>query len=171
MAGIGERTFGLVVIPIDLNGIEAPQTIPLVGDAVFGMQCNGSPIELLVNDYKSGGFLMPLYTVEWHSRNPKTISEEHREGLDLLKSTPTPENSFVWGANQAGHLTTGDWRLLIGQIPDRPNNRYEVHFVSTETRYPRGGVTDKLVVDLLEETLDGKVTKSVPLVKIEASHD
>jgi hypothetical protein len=78
MAGIGERTFGLVVIPIDFNGIEAPQTIPLVGDAVFGMQCNGSHIELLVNDYKSGRFLMPLYTVEWHSRNPKTISEEHR---------------------------------------------------------------------------------------------
>ena len=68
-------------------------------------------------------------------------------------------------------MTTGDWRVLVGQIPDRPNNKYEVHFVSTETRYPRGGVTDKLVVDLLEETLDGKVTKSVPLVKIEASHD
>jgi len=37
MAGISPRD-PLIVIPIDVNGIEAPQTIPSVGDAVRGMQ-------------------------------------------------------------------------------------------------------------------------------------
>ena len=48
---------------------------------------------------------------------------------------------------------------------DRPSNTYEVHFVSTNT----AGVA-KLIVTLLEETLDRKkkITKSVPLVHIEA---
>ena len=161
----------LIIVPIDLNGIEPPQTISLAGDAVFGMQCNFSRIELLVQDYKSNGFMTPLYKAEWRAGKPITISEEHREGSNTPKSHLTPENSFEWGANRTG-LTKGDWRVLLAGVADRlPNYRYEVHFVSKQILYPRGGATDVLVIDLLEKTFDGKVTKSVPLVKIEASHD
>ena len=168
MAGISPRD-PLIVIPIDVNGIEAPQTIPSVGDAVLGMQCSASHIELLVNDYKSGRLIMPLYKVQWTYQSPTTIYEEHREDLDLPKSGPTPpalnyrKESFEWGGNRAGYAR-GDWYVRVS-VTERPNNTYEVHSVSTNT----GGVA-KLVVTLLEETLDKKrVTKSVPLVHIEAS--
>jgi hypothetical protein len=176
MAGISIRD-PLIVIPIDVNGIEAPQSIPSVGDEVRGMHCSDAHIELLVHDYKSDRLIMPLYTVQWHSRNPTTISEEQREDLNLPKSGPTPaalkhrRDSFEWGVNRAGGWTTGDWRIWVPQVVDRPNNRYEVHFVHTETRHRGGGATSMLVVDLLEETLGGKVTKSIPLIKIEADSD
>jgi len=169
MAGIG-RSDQLVVIPIDVNGIEAPHTIRLAGDEVRGMQCSTSHIELLVIDYKSDRLIMPLYTVEWHSQSLTTINEEKPEDLNLPKSGPTPpavkhrRDSFGWGGNTAGGYTRGDWYVWIPQVVDRPSNTYEVHFVSTNT----GGVA-KLIVTLLEETLDRKkITKSVPLVHIEA---
>jgi len=86
MAGISARD-PLVVVLIDFNGIEAPQTIPSVGDAVLGMQCSGSHIELLVLDYKSGRLIMPLCTVQWHSQSATTIHEEQSE--DPAKFLPT----------------------------------------------------------------------------------
>lgn len=52
MAGIS-RNDALLVIPIDVNGIEAPQTIARF-DFINGMQCAAHHIELLVLDYKSG---------------------------------------------------------------------------------------------------------------------
>jgi hypothetical protein len=169
MAGISPRN-PLVVIPIDVNGIEAPQTIPSVGDAVLRMQCSSSHIELLVNDYKSGRLLMPLYTVQWHSRSPTTVREEQQEELNLAKAGPTPpafehkQGSFDWVGSRAGAHMRGDWYVWVPLVVDRPNNTYEVHFFSTNT----GGVA-KLAVTLLEETLDKKkITKSVPLVHIEA---
>jgi hypothetical protein len=168
MAGISIRD-PLIFIPIDVNGIEAPQTIPSVGDAILGMQCSDSHIELLVHDYKSGRLVMPLYTVQWHSQRPATIHEEQRE--DLPKSEPTPpalkhrRDSLEWGGNRAGGYTTGDWYVWVPRVVDRPDNTYKVHFVSINS----GGLA-KLVVTLLEETLDEKkITKSVPLVYIEAS--
>src|SRR5882672_6397386 len=151
MAGISARD-PLVVILIDVNGIEAPQTIPSVGDAVLGMQCSASHIELLVNDYKSGRLIMPLYDVQWTYQSPRTIHEEHREDLNLPKSGPTPpainhrKDSFEWGGNRAGGYTRGEWYVWVPQVVDRPNNTYEVHFVSTNTH----GVS-KLIVTLLEE--------------------
>jgi len=171
MAGISPRD-PLIVIPIDANGIEAPQTIPPVGDAVLGMQCSGSHIELLVNDYKSGRLIMPLYTVQEHRWDLPSIREEQREELNLPKSGPTPpaaehkKDSFDWVGSRAGAHMRGDWYILVPQVVYRPNNTYEVHFVSTH-----GNTWDKLVVTLLEETLDKKVTRSVPLVHIEADHD
>jgi hypothetical protein len=61
--------------------------------------------------------------------------------------------------------TRGEWYISVPQVVDRPNNTYEVQSVSTNT----SGVS-KLVVTLLEETLDKKkITKSVPLVHIAAS--
>jgi hypothetical protein len=59
MAGISRRE-PLRVIPIDVNGIEAPQIIPSGGDEVRGMQCSGHYVELLVNDYKSGRLITTL---------------------------------------------------------------------------------------------------------------
>ena len=176
MAGISMRD-PLIVIPIDVNGIEAPHSIPSVGDEVRGMQCSDSHIELLVNEYKSSRLIVPLYTVEWHSNNPTTIREEQPTEIAMPKSGFTPpalkqrRDSLAWGVNRAGGWTTGNWHVWVPQVVDRPNNRYEVHFVHTETRHPCGGATSMLVVDLLEETLDGKVTKSIPLVKIEADSD
>lgn len=62
---------------------------------------------------------------------------------------------------------TGDWYVEMPWVAARPDNKYEVHFVSSNTTY-----TSKLVVTLLEETLDKKkITTSVPLVHIEADHD
>jgi hypothetical protein len=172
MAGINRRA-PLIVIAIDANGIEAPQTITSVGDAVFGMRCSGSHIELLVNDYKSGRFLILLYTVRQHSQDLTTIREEQREDpedLNLPTSIPTPpaaehrRDSFDWVGSRAGAHMRGDWYVWVPQVVNRPNNTYDVHFVSTD----KGDVA-KLTVTLLEETLDKKkITKSVPLVHIEA---
>jgi hypothetical protein len=70
-----------------------------------------------------------------------------------------------FGGNRASGYTRGDWCVSVPQGVDRPNNTYEVHFVSTNT-----SGESKLVATLLEETLDKKkITKSVPLVHIEAS--
>jgi hypothetical protein len=172
MAGISSRA-RLIVIAIDANGIEAPHAITSVGDAVFGMQCSGSHIELLVNDYKSRRFLTVLYTVQQHPQGLTTIREEQREDpedLNLPTSMPTPpaaehrRDSFDWVGSRAGAHMRGDWYVWVPQVVYRTNNTYEVHFVSTDM-----GDVAKLAVTLLEETLDKKkITKSVPLVHIEA---
>lgn len=172
MAGIGHND-PLVVVLIDVNGVEKPQIIP-TGDAVRGMLCSASHIELLVQDYKSDRWLVPLYTVEWRSRSRSTIHEDGVEELNVPRAGRTPPaiahrwDSLEWQGNRAGGFARGDWYVWVPQVVDRPNNTYEVHFVRTEIRHRGGGATSKLVVDLLEETLDRKVTKSVPLVNIVA---
>ena len=164
MAGISIRN-PLIVIPIDVNGIEPAQTIPSLGDEIIGMQCSAGHIELLVKDYKSGRLLMPLYTVEWHSRNLTTIREEQWGELTVPKGGPTPAidhqlGSFDWVGNRAGAHMRGDWYVEIPQVVDRPNNCYEVHFLTTNTHAA-------LLVTLLEETTGKKkITKSVPLVQL-----
>ncbi|MGB6483693.1 MAG: hypothetical protein WBE86_09435 [Candidatus Acidiferrales bacterium] len=170
MAGISRRA-QLLVIPIDVNGIEAPQIIPWGGDEVRGMQCGGSHIELLAYDYKSSRLITTLYTVQWHSQESTTIREGQREDLGLLKSgSASPAVEFrreflEWGGNRAGGFARGDWYVEVPGVVDRPNNTYEVHFIHTITR---GNAI--LAVTLLEETLDKKkVTRSVPLVYIEAA--
>jgi hypothetical protein len=167
MAGISIRN-PLLVIPIDVNGIEPAQTIPSPGDEIIGMQCSAGHIELLVKDYKSGQLLMPLYTVEWHSRNVTTIREEQRGELHVPKGGPTPPaidhqlGSFDWVGNRAGAHMRGDWYVEIPQVVDRPNNRYEVHFVITNSHAA-------LLATLLEQRTDKeKITKSVPLVQLNA---
>jgi hypothetical protein len=171
MTGINMRD-PVVVIPIDVNGIEPPLTMPAVGDEVIGMLCSESKIELLVRDYKSDRLIMPLYAVETHYESPTTIREEQREYLDLPKAGPTaPAAVFREGALQwtgySWHGTTGDWHVGLPDVPNRPYKSYEVHFVHTETVHQGRGATSKLAVDLLEETLDGKVTRTVPLVRKE----
>jgi hypothetical protein len=158
----------LIVIPIDVNGIEAPQTIPSEG---FGLRCSASHIEQVHNDVKSGRFIVLLYTVQWHSQSRSTIQEEQAEEIPLPKSAVLPaaivhmKDSF-WQGNRAGLYARGDWYVGVPRVVDRPNNIYEVHFISVHARD-----SDELVVDLLEETLDKKVTQSVPLVHIEGAHD
>ncbi len=170
MNGISHRA-SLIVIPIDVNGIEPPQIMPSVGDAVVGMQCSAHYIELLVDNHKSE-LITPLYAVQWHSGLPSTIHEEQQEGLELPKVGAAPpaiaykKDSLEWGGNRAGGYVSGDWYVRVPQVVDRPNNTYEVHFVSTHRKN-----CGKLVATLLEETLDKKVTRSVPLVHIEACSD
>lgn len=166
MAGITHRA-SLIVIPIDVNGIETAQTMPKVGDAFIGMRCGAHHIELLVQDYKSGHPIRVLYTVQWHSQNPTTIHEDQREDISVPRIGPEPPavDFLEWGGNRAGGYRRGDWYEWVPQVVDRPNNTYEVHFVSTDTR----GVT-RFAVTLLEETQDRKkITKSVPLVYMEGS--
>lgn len=169
MAGIGIRN-PLIVITVDVNGIEAPQTIPSVGDEIFGMQCSAGHIELLVSDYKSHRLIMPLYAVRQHSQET-TIEEVQREELNLPTSGFSPpavehrKDSFHRIGSRAGEGMRGDWYVEVA-YGNRPKNMYEVHFVSDH-----GETYDNVVVTLLEETLDRKVSRSVPLVHIEADHD
>jgi len=146
MAGIS-RNAALLVIPIDVNGIEAPQTIARF-DAINGMRCAAHHIELLVIDYKSGHSSKLLYNVQRRGPEPPAV--------DFLQ----------WGGNRAGGYGKGNWYEWVPQVVDRPNNTYEVHFVSTHSKN-----CGKLAVTLLEETLDKKVTHSVPLVYVEGCSD
>jgi hypothetical protein len=158
----------LIVIAINVNGIEAPQTMPSEG---FGLRCSASHIEQLRNDEKSGRLILLLYTVQSHSQSLSTIREEQPEEIPLPKSGQWPaalvhlKDSF-WQGNRADLHTRGDWYVSVPQVVGRPNNIYEVHFVSVHAKD-----SDKLIVDLLEETLDKNVTQSVPLVHIERAHD
>jgi len=166
MAGIS-RNAALLVIPIDVNGIEAPQTIARF-DAINGMRCAAHHIELLVIDYKSGHSSKLLYNVQWHSQRPSTIAEDQREDINVQRRGPEPPavDFLQWGGNRAGGYGKGNWYEWVPQVVDRPNNTYEVHFVSTHSKN-----CGKLAVTLLEETLDKKVTHSVPLVYVEGCSD
>jgi hypothetical protein len=166
MAGTS-RDGALLVIPIDVSGIEAPQTIARF-DAINGMRCAAHHIELLVLDYKSGHTAKLLYNVQWHPQSPSTIDEVQREDIDVPRNGPeTPAVDFLeWGGNRAGGYGRGDWYEWVPQVVDRPNNTYEVHFVSTHSKS-----CSKLGVTLLEETLDKKVTHSVPLVYVQGCSD
>src|SRR4029077_650476 len=166
MAGI-HRNADLIVMPIDVNGINAPQPIAQF-DAINGMRCGAHHIELLALDYKSGHTNKFLYTVQWHSQSPSTVHEDQKEDISVLRIGPEPPamDFLNWGGNTAGGYRRGDWYEWVPQVVDRPNNTYEVHFVSTHEKN-----CGKLVVTLLEETRDKKVTRSVPLVHIEGCSD
>jgi len=166
MAGI-HRNADLIVMPIDVNGIEAPQPIAQF-DAINGMRCGAHHIELLALDYKSGHTNKFLYTVQWHSQSPSTVHEDQKEDISVPRIGPEPPamDFLNWGGNTAGGYRRGDWYEWVPQVVDRPNNTYEVHFVSTHEKN-----CGKLVVTLLEETRDKKVTRSVPLVRIEGCSD
>ena len=77
--------------------------------------------------------------------NPKAISLVHTNGLDPSKPEPTPENNSLWGANRAGHFDHG--RLARCNAREYREvflaTAYEVHFISKEIVYPRGGATDR----------------------------
>ncbi len=162
----GTHSADLIVMPIDVNGIEAPQTIARF-DAINGMRCAAHHIELLVLDYKSGHTTKLLYNVQWHSQRPSTIDEDQREDINVSRRPEPPAVDFLeWGGNRAGGYGRGDWYEWVPQVVDRPNNTYEVHFVSTHSKN-----CGKLAVTLLEETLDKKVTHSVPLVYVEGCSD
>ena len=58
--------------------------------------------------------------------------------------------------------TRGDWYVNMIGVPSK--RVYEVHFVKTE-KHSRNGLTTTLTVDLLEESVDRKVNRSVPLIR------
>lgn len=109
MAGI-QRNAGLIVMSIDVNGIEAPQTIARF-DAINGMRCGAHHIELLALDYKSGHTIKFLYTVQWHSQNPSTVHEDQQEDISVPRVGPEPTavDFLEWGGNRAGGNGRGDW--------------------------------------------------------------
>jgi hypothetical protein len=166
VAIVGSNT-PLALIRIDEKGIERPETIPVTYNDIRGVQCGGSQLELLDRgEGASGHFSTILLSV-----GKETIHQEQREDLGWSGYGPTsPTVAYKVGSlesagSQAG--MTGDWYVEMPWAADRAHNKYEVHFVSSNTPY-----SSKLVVTLLEETLDKKkITASLLLVHIEADHD
>jgi hypothetical protein len=167
MMGISKGA-ALVVISIDDKGIEAPQPTPVPDVDIRGMGCSGSHIELLVRgEGVSGHYSTILFIV----RGGKA-REWQRQDLNWSGYGPTqPEieyevDSLDWVGSRAGGFMRGDWYVWVPRVVGRPNNSYELHFISSH-----GRGYSKFVADLLEESADKKVTRSVPLVRIEADDD
>jgi hypothetical protein len=151
----------LIVIRIGPGGIEEPHTIPLESD-VYGMKCNYQRVELLVEGQNEDFFSRLPFTIREDSiERKKPIPIEY----SISQKGPTPVEIEDFHKTQA--VQRGDWFV---QIPgyQRHNTTYELHFVSTVER-SSDAVKSKLVIDLLEETLDSTVTKTVSLVRIETS--
>jgi len=151
----------LTIIRIGPTGIEQPRKISVETD-VYGMKCNYQRVELLIEGQNEDFF----------SRLPFSIREDAIE-----REKPIPINYSISGKGpmpieiedfhkiQARQL--GDWYVGIPAYP-KVNTAYELHYVSTLERSSEALKT-KLVVDLLEETLDRTVTKTMPLVRVENS--
>ena len=157
----------LMVIRIGAKGIEAPQTISTTNNEVRGLQCSGSHIELLVREGESDHFSILEFNVQESAINAG-LREDLNWSISRKAATPpTIEHTmdtFDWIGSRAGSWMRGDWFVEVPRN-DNLGHIYEVHFVRTEAR----GMV-KLEVTLLEETLGRKkVTRSIPLVRFEAS--
>jgi hypothetical protein len=149
----------LLVIRIDGKGIEAPQTIPLSGNEVRGLQCSGSRIEVLV--WKGGSDIPSIlpFTVGYYE-----IYNEPHEELDWLNSgrarmpsaIQNKVEAFDWIGSRAGVWMRGDWYVEVPRVDDRPNNSYELHFVSNNT----GGVARRFVTSS-RRTLKAKRSRNL----------
>ena len=158
----------LVVINIDSKGIEQPQRIPTTGNEVFGLQCMGSHIELLVREGESDHFSVLPFSV-----HEDGVKEEPREDINwsISRKPTTPsaierrQEAFDW-MTRAGAGSRGNWYTdVLGAYT--PGHTYELHFVESRTQH-----CADLVVDLLEESLTPKkITKSVPLIRESACSD
>ncbi len=160
----------LIVIKISSKGIEAPQTLPTTGNEVHGLQCVGSDIELLVQEAGSDHFSVLPFSVK-----QSAVKQEQREDINWpLGKVGTPPDverrmEAFHGMGRAGDDMTGNWYIQVPSPEGRPGHIYKVHFVETETGSPRNGLAVTLVVNLFEETLDRKVTQTVPLIREEVS--
>jgi len=157
----------LVVIDVGHNGIEPPEKIATTGNEVFGLQCMGSHIELLVREGESDHFSVLPFSVE-RDRVQQEPREDINWSISRKPTMPSPierrQEAFDW-MTRAGGASRGDWYTdLRGATP---GYAHEVHFVASRNRN-----CGDLKVDLLEETLPGrKVTKTVPLIKWSACSD
>lgn len=147
----------LIIIRIGVNGIEEPRTI-LLEDDVYGMKCNYQRVELLIQRQNEDFF----------SRLPFVIREDSIERqkpipIDYAISEKGPTPIEIEDFHKVMALPLGNWYV---QVPGaaRPNKVYELHFIrSTEQ------LRSSFVIDLVEETSDKRVIKSVPLVRVENS--
>ena len=159
----------LVVMNIDHKGIEQPERIATTGNEVFGLQCMGSHIELLVREGGSDHFSVlpfsvqddgvrgePREDINWSiSRKPAMPSaiERRQEAFDWLTRAPGVGSRGNWYADVLGAFT--------------PGHRYELHFIASRTQH-----CADLTVNLLEETLPSrKITKTVRLIRWSACSD
>ncbi len=162
----------LVVVVVGNKGIEAPINVPIEGDEVFGMQCAGSHIELLVRQTAADHFsVLPFRFTQ------NILLRDAREEIDYSLAAKGPQPPAIERRISEFHRPElnplgllGDWYVEV--MVDRPGYAYSVHFVHTEVRSGRE-LAIKLEVDFLEQTLDrlpfsmrdAKVTRSVPLIR------
>lgn len=150
----------LVIIRIGRRGIEEPQKIAVGYQDVYGMKCNYQRVELLVLENGSDNFSRLPFTI-----GENTIQREKVIPIDYSKSGKGPEFRLVEDFHKIQSLPLGDWYVSVPAFP-RFNIQYELHFTRSE-QHSANGLTTTLVVDLLEESLDRKVSKVVPLIKEE----
>jgi hypothetical protein len=105
----------LIIIKVGDKGMEAPQTIPTTGnEEVFGLQCVGSDIELLVRETGADHFSVLPFTT-WPSIQP-----EPREDINWpigKVSTPPAIERRMNGFHQigrAGDDMRGNWYVRAG---------------------------------------------------------
>jgi len=159
----------LFVIPIDNNGIEPLQKIAITSDEVFGLQCLGSYIEVLELETRSSDYFSILrFTVDGN-----TVTPQIREGTKYPARpghNPNPpeaeraEDAFDSVGSRSGIGIWGDWSVIVLRT-NNIHHTYEVHYI--RTKKPSGQaleITDS--VSLVEETLDGRITQTVPLVRV-----
>jgi hypothetical protein len=162
----------LIVVTMGRNGIAPQQTASTNGNEVFGMKCGSWGVELLVRETGSDHFSRLPFSI-----HDDTIQREQRQDLDwsISRNGPMPREieremgDFHRLGWVAGSGMLGDWYVRVPNVVNL-EHIYELHFVRTEKRLPHGLETT-LVVNLLEETYQRKVTKSVPIIsekKIEA---
>lgn len=155
------RPQSLVVIRIGSEGIEEPQTIPTTGNEVHGLKCVGSYVELLVVGTGSDHFSILPFSVQ-----ESGIQPQPREDINWSTSRKAPTPPEIERRLEAFYdilNTRGDWYVVVPRVAN-PDRVYEVHFFKTKKK------GDSIfVVTLLEETLDRKVTRSVPLIREEVA--
>lgn len=154
----GNSPSELVIIRIRRTGIEEPRKIPLAYHDLYGMKCNRHRVELLVRAAGADNF----------SRLPFTIGDNaiHREdpipiAYAISENGPMPVE--IEDFHKIQLLPMGNFRVEVPAVA-RFNVMYELHFIRTRRRTAEG-LTTSLSVDLLEERLNGKVNKTVPLVR------
>lgn len=152
----------LIVILADRNGIEAPQTIPTTGNDVSELACMGSHIELLARETNANHPSVLPFALREELLGLGPIKQEPREDIEWSGSGPEPSaverRIEGFDTNPAsGFGMTGDWYVGVGGNRD---HMYELHCVSSRARGER-----KFSVDLLDETYDRKVLRSIPLIR------
>lgn len=154
----------LVLIPIGPGGIAEKQTISTAGNGVIGMKCATWGVELLVRENGSDHLSRLPFRVE-----NGVVVQEPRRLIDWVipKSAETPVPREVEREMDNYHQVEprgiGNWFVRLPRAGN-PEHNYFVHLISTEKRVP-GGLESTLIADLLEKTYEGRVTKSIALVR------
>ena len=148
----------LVIVRIGPQGIEPPQKIPLAYHDVYGIKCNYQRIELLVREERADNFSRLPFSIR-----ETGIQKENAIPIAYSISQKGPLPSEIEDFHKVQLLPLGDWYASVPAYP-RFNVMYELHFTRTQQRSAKA-LTTKLSVDLVDETLDRRVNKTVPLIR------